>query len=219
VHLQYFYGPKKSKGERIVKERTKIAALYIRVSTALQSGDSQAIELKAYADKRGWEYQVYSDVQSGAKEKRPALENLLTDARRRRIDVIVIWSLDRLARSLKQLLVLLEEFQRLNLHFVCLKQDLDTSSASGRLTYHVLGAVAEFEREILRARVQMGMAEAKRRGRPIGRPSLRRFSQKEIEDICRLKKEENASIRKLAAKYGATQFMVNKVLNGEYPGA
>jgi DNA invertase Pin-like site-specific DNA recombinase len=202
-----------------MKERMKVAALYLRVSTSNQQSDSQATELKEYVMKRGWEYQIYSDVQSGAKESRPALDRLLADARRRRVDVIVVWSLDRLARSLKQLLALLEEFQRLNLDFICLKQDLDTSSPSGRLTYHVLGAVAEFEREILRARVKMGMAEAKRRGRKIGRPPLRKFDDNEVEDICRLKNEDKASIRKLAAKYGTTQFMVNKILAGEFVGA
>lgn len=197
----------------------KVAGLYLRVSTAQQQTDSQAEELKQYAEKRGWEYRIYSDVQSGAAERRPGLETLLADARRRRIDVVIIWALDRLARSLKHLLGLLEEFQRLNLDFICLKQDLDTLTASGRLTYHVLGAVAEFEREILRARVRAGMVEAKRRGRPIGRPPLKRFSQREVGDICRLKDEDNVSIRKLATKFGTTQFIIKKIVEGEYAGA
>jgi DNA invertase Pin-like site-specific DNA recombinase len=202
-----------------MKEHIKVAGLYLRVSTAHQQSNSQAAELKRYVEKRGWDHRIYSDVQSGAKENRPALEKLLADARRRRIDVIVVWSLDRLARSLRQLLILLEEFQRLNLDFICLKQDLDTSTASGRLTYHVLGAVAEFEREILRARVLMGIAGARRRGRRIGRPPLRRFNQKEIEGICRLKRNSQASIRKLASTYGTTEYMVNKILAGKYAGA
>ena len=197
----------------------KIAGLYLRVSTAQQQSDSQAAELRQYAEKRGWECRIYSDVQSGAKENRPGLENLLADARRRRIDVIVVWALDRLARSLKHLLTLLEEFQRLNLDFVCLKQDLDTSTAAGRLTYHVLGAVAEFEREILRSRVRMGIAEARRRGRRIGRPPLRRFDQKELNDICKLRRTCGASIRNLASRFGTTEFMVNKVLAGKYTDA
>jgi DNA invertase Pin-like site-specific DNA recombinase len=144
---------------------------------------------------------------------------LMADARRRRIDVIVIWALDRLARSLKHLLALLEEFQRLNLDFICLKQDLDTSSASGRLTYHVLGAVAEFEREILRARVRMGMAEARRRGRKIGRPRKRLFDQKELNDVCKLRRTCGASVRNLASTFRTTEYMVNKILAGEYADA
>lgn len=200
-----------------MKARTaRVAGLYARVSTANQQTDSQETELKAYAMKRGWDYHMYSDVQSGAKERRPGLETLRADARRRRLDVIVVWSLDRLARSLKQLLLLLEEFQRLNLDFVCLKQDLDTSSPSGRLTYQVLGAVAEFEREILRARVAAGMAEAKRRGTKIGRPARRTFCIRDIENICRLKSDGKTSIRKLARQYGTTQFTINKILRGEY---
>ena len=85
--------------------------------------------------------------------------------------------------------------------------------------YHVLGAVAEFEREILRARVRTGMAEARRRGRRIGRPPLKQFNQKELDDIRKLKKQNNFSVRKLAAEYGTTQFMINKVLEGQYPTA
>jgi DNA invertase Pin-like site-specific DNA recombinase len=200
-----------------MQEHTKVAGLYIRVSTMHQQTDSQANELTGYAIKRGWSYQIYRDVESGAKEKRPALEALLRDARRRQLDLIVVFSLDRLARSLKQLLLLLEEFQRLNLDLVCLKQDLDTSSASGRLTYQVLGAVAEFEREILRTRVQAGMAAAKKRGRRIGRPPLKRFNEKEVDDICRLK--DKCSVRKLATDFGTTQFMIKKILEGEYAGA
>jgi DNA invertase Pin-like site-specific DNA recombinase len=205
--------------EGMRNEERKVAALYVRVSTAQQHSDSQVMELKQYADKRGWEYRIYSDVQSGAAEKRPGLEMLLTDARRRRIDVIVVWALDRLARSLRNLLALLEEFQGLNLDFVCLKQDLDTSSASGRLTYHVLGAVAEFEREILRARVRMGIDEARRRGRRIGRPCLRSFNQEELEEICQLRRSCGASIRKLASTFRTTDFMVKKILAGKYAGA
>lgn len=197
----------------------KVAGLYLRVSTTHQQTDSQGSELKQYVKKRGWDYKIYSDVQSGAKENRPALDRLLADARRRQIDVIVIWSLDRLARSLKHLLSLLEEFKRLNLDFVCLKQDLDTSSPAGRLTYHVLGAVSEFEREILRARVQMGIAEARRRGRRLGRPPLRQFSPKEIDDIRSSKRRSNVSIRQLASKFETTEFMVNKILADKYAGA
>lgn len=202
-----------------MERQKKVAGLYLRVSTTQQQCDPQESELRQYAEKRGWVHKIYSDVQSGAKENRPALERLLADARRRRIDAIVIWSLDRLARSLKQLLTLLEEFQRLNVDFICLKQDLDTSSAAGRLTYHVLGAVAEFERELLRQRVRMGIQEAKRRGRRLGRPPLRLFSPKEIGDIRSSRRHGKSSVRKLASKYGTTEFMVNKILAGKYAGA
>jgi putative DNA-invertase from lambdoid prophage Rac len=202
-----------------MKDRVKTAALYVRVSTAQQQSDSQGLELKQYAEKRGWDHRIYSDVQSGAENNRPALNMMLADARRRKVDVICIWSLDRLARSLKTLLALLEEFQRLNLDFICLKQDLDTSSASGRLTYHVLGAVAEFEREILRARVYSGMAEARRLGKRIGRPPLRQFGENEIADIRCLRRKNKTSIRKLAATYGTTEFMINKVLSSDFRDA
>ena len=197
------------------QKEQKRAGLYIRVSTTNQQTDAQQSELVAYAQKRGWDHRVYEDTQSGAKENRPGLEALLSDARRRKIDVVVVWSLDRLARSLKHLLNLMVEFQRLNVDFVCLKQDLDTSTPAGRLTYHVLGAVAEFERELLRVRVQAGMEEAKRQGRRIGRPPLRQFTETEVSRIRTARQVEGASLRGLAAQFGTTQQMVGRILQGQ----
>jgi DNA invertase Pin-like site-specific DNA recombinase len=96
---------------------------------------------------------------------RPALNSLLSDLRKRKVDVILVWSLDRLARSLKQLLTISEECRSLGVDLVSLKQNIDTTIASGRLTFSILGAVAEFERELLRERVRSGMAQARRSGK------------------------------------------------------
>lgn len=198
------------------QKEEKRASLYVRVSTSSQLTDSQATELRAYARKRGWSYRVYQDTQSGAKENRPGLEALLADARSGKVDVVVVWSLDRLARSLKHLLDLMAEFRRLNVDFVCLKQDLDTSTPAGRLTYHVLGAVAEFERELLRVRVRAGMAEARRQGRRIGRPPLRQFTESEVRRIHTARNEEGASLRRLATDFGSTQQTIQKILVGQF---
>lgn len=166
-------------------KRTR-AAIYVRVSTGEQNTHLQETELKEYAERRGWDCKIYRDAgQSGAKESRPALNLLLGDVARRKADVVIVWALDRLARSLKQLLALAEQFNSLGVDLVSYKQNIDTSSPAGRLTYQVLGAVAEFEREMLRERVRAGLAQARRSGKRLGRPPLRRFSTDEKEEISK----------------------------------
>ena len=154
--------------------KTKRAAIYVRVSTNDQETDMQETELREYAENRSWSSTVYRDKgQSGAKNDRPALNALLGEMRKRRFDVVVVWALDRLARSLKQLLSIAEECNTLGVDLVSLKQNVETTLPAGRLTFMVLGAVAEFEREMLRERVRAGMAQARRAGKRVGRPALR----------------------------------------------
>jgi DNA invertase Pin-like site-specific DNA recombinase len=128
----------------------KQVALYLRVSTNAQSTDAQLAELRQLVERRGWKYKVFCDKgQSGAKESRPAFDEMMRQVRRGYYAAICVWALDRLARSLRQLLDISMELHRLNVNLVAVKQDLDTSSASGRLVFGVLGTVAEFERELL----------------------------------------------------------------------
>ena len=162
----------------------KVAAIYVRCSTAEQETDMQETELREYCGRRGWEQILYRDKgQSGAKQDRPALNLLLGDLRKRKVDVILVWSLDRLARSLKQLLTISEECRSLGVDLVSLRQNIDTTLPAGRLTFQILGAVAEFERELLRDRVKAGMAQARRAGKRIGQPALRHFGSAELERI------------------------------------
>ncbi len=139
------------------------------------------------------------------------VEFVLNDLRKRKVDVILVWSLDRLARSLKQLLTISEECRSLGVDLVSLRQNIDTTLPAGRLTFQILGAVAEFERELLRDRVKAGMAQARRAGKRIGRPALRHFGSAELERI-RLLRKEGASVRQLAKEWGATQWMVAKII-------
>jgi DNA invertase Pin-like site-specific DNA recombinase len=125
--------------------------------------------------------------------------------RKRKFDVVVVWALDRLARSLKQLLNIAEECKSLGVDLVSLKQNVDTTLPAGRLTFQVLGAVAEFEREMLRERVRAGMAQAKRAGKRVGRPALRKFHSSEIERMRALR-ASGTSVRKLAADFQTTQW-------------
>lgn len=203
---------------REMKKTEKRAALYVRVSTTNgQSTELQEEALREYAQRRGWAYKVYADRgESGAKERRPGLDALLTDARRRKVDVVVVWALDRLARSLKQLLTLLDEWRTLGVDFVSYKQELDTSTAAGRMIFQVLGAMAEFERELIRERVRAGVARARREGKRVGRPALRKFSRSEVEKIRLARREKKLSVRQLAGQHQTTQWMIGKILAGKY---
>jgi len=146
-------------------------AIYARVSTAEQTVENQRLELNRYCEARGWTATEYLDAGvSGAKESRPALDRLLSDARRRRFDTLIVWRLDRLGRSLRHLILLLDELTALGVGFVSLNEGIDTTTPAGRLQLHILGAIAEFERERIRERVKLGMARAKAQGKPVGRP-------------------------------------------------
>jgi Resolvase, N terminal domain len=121
------------------------AAIYARVSTFDQEPENQLAELRRYVDARGWPATAYVDKGvSGAKDKRPALDDLVRDARRRRFDVLVVWRLDRLGRNLRHLILLLDELTAVGIAFVSLGEGIDTATPAGRLQLHILGAIADY---------------------------------------------------------------------------
>jgi DNA invertase Pin-like site-specific DNA recombinase len=147
------------------------AAIYARVSTADQTAENQLIELRAYVEARGWTATEFVDHGvSGAKDRRPALDALVKDAKRRRFDVLVSWRLDRLGRNLKHLITLLEDLQAVGVAFVSLGEGIDCTTPAGKLQLHILGALAEFERERIRERVLAGLQRARTQGKRLGRP-------------------------------------------------
>jgi len=147
------------------------AAIYARVSTFDQEPENQLVEIRRYIQARGWTTGEYTDRGiSGAKDKRPSLDRLLTDARRRRFDVLVVWRLDRLGRNLRHLITLLEELQALGIAFVSLNEGIDATTPAGKLQMHILGAIAEFERARIAERVKAGLQRARAQGKRLGRP-------------------------------------------------
>ena len=147
------------------------AAIYARVSTVDQEPENQLGEIRRYVEARRWTAVEYVDKGvSGAKDRRPALDQLLADAKRRRFDVLVCWRLDRLGRSLKHLITLLDELQALGVTFVRLAEGIDATTPAGRLQMHILGAIAEFERARIAERVKAGLQRAKEQGKRLGRP-------------------------------------------------
>jgi len=163
-------------------------AVYARVSTHDQQTLGMQIEaMSAYIKNRGWvATRRIEDVGSGSKE-RPGRESLLMAARRREIDVIVVWRLDRWGRSVADLMTTLRELLDLGVGFVSLTEALDLTTPTGRAMAGMLAIFAEFEREILRERVRAGIAQARKKGRPHGRP---RTASLKLEEVLRLKGEQ-----------------------------
>lgn len=136
-------------------------AIYARVSTEEQNADKQTDICQEWADRNGHEvFKVYQDVISGAKESRPSFNALLEDMRHYKFRAIVVTKLDRLGRSLQHLISLLDEFKSKGVEFVAVTQNIDTSSPAGRLQWQIMGAFAEFEREIIRERTKEGLRKA-----------------------------------------------------------
>ena len=152
------------------------AALYLRVSTLDQNTDNQEIQLREVADRAGYEItKVYRDHGiSGAKGRdgRPQFNSLCKDAARRKFDVIMTWSVDRLGRSLQHLIEFLSEMHALKIDLVLHQQGIDTTTPAGKAMYQMMGVFAEFERSMIRERVRAGLARAKASGVRLGRPKL-----------------------------------------------
>lgn len=149
-------------------------ALYARVSTEGQDPEVQLMALRAHATQRGWQVveEFVDRGVSGAKERRPALDRLLKAAWAGRFQVVLVWRFDRFARSVKHLVAALETFRSLNVGFVSLQEQLDTSTPIGQAMFTIIGAMAQLERDIIRERVKAGLERAKARGIRLGRPRV-----------------------------------------------
>jgi DNA invertase Pin-like site-specific DNA recombinase len=180
------------------------AGIYARVSTFDQEPENQLQELRRYVQARGWQAVEYVDKGvSGAKDKRPALDRLVADARRRQFDALVVWRLDRLGRHLRHLVTLLEELQSLGVAFVSLGEGIDCTTPAGKLQLHVLGALAEFERARIAERVKAGLARVRSTGRRLGRPRA-------ILDADALERTAHLSVREAARALGVTPALIQR---------
>ena len=200
------------------------ASLYLRVSTATKSrrGEVIAFEqdpavqerpLRELIAQRGWTvYRLYSDRASGAKEKRPALDALMADARRGLFDVVVVWRFDRFARSVKQLVLALEEFRSLEIDFISHQEALDTSTPMGRAMFTIIAAMAELERDVIRDRTAAGLEYARQHGTKSGKPIGRPRAVFRRDQVLQLR-TEGLSWREIARRLGIGEGTVRRVLN------
>lgn len=150
-------------------------ALYARVSTLNgQDPEMQLRELREYTRRRGWlvDKEYIDQGVSGSKESRPALNDLMNDAHRRKFDAVVVWKIDRFGRSLKHLVNSLAELGALGVAFISFRDNLDLSTPSGRLMFQIIGAMAEFEKALIQERVRAGLRNAQANGRRLGRPRV-----------------------------------------------
>ena len=184
-------------------------AIYCRVSTLDQSNDSQLLDLKRYIQERGWHiFNEYCDKGiSGTKDSRPALNELMGDAKKRRFDVVLVWRFDRFARSTKHLILALEEFKNLGIDFVSFQENIDTSSPLGSAIFTIISAVAQLERDIIAERVKAGLRRAKEAGKRIGRPKIS-VDEAEIQRL----RAEGRSLRGIAEQVGISHTKVAQII-------
>lgn len=184
------------------------AFLYARVSTNNgQNPEMQLAEMREYCKRRGFEVagEFVDAGISGSKERRPKLDAMLTACRKRQADAVIVYRYDRFARSLRQLVNALAEFDALGIHFISLHEGVDTSTPNGRLVFGIFASIAEFERELIRDRVRSGLAAAKARGKRLGRPRV-------AVDASRIAalRASGASWRAIAAQLGIGEGTVRR---------
>ena len=189
--------------------RPRRVAIYARVSTQEQSLDPQLQELRALAERRGWSIVgEYTDLGiSGAKDRRPGLDAMMQDSHRGKFDIVAVVKFDRFARSLRHLVMALDDLSARGIDFVSASDSVDSTSPGGRFQIQILGAVAEFERELIRQRTIAGLAAARRKGRQLGRRPARLD-----EDLLLDLKEQCCSVREIATRMGVSKSLIAKKL-------
>ena len=187
----------------------KKVAIYVRVSTKDQSVGMQLNDLERYSKERGLNiFKVYEDNGvSGTKETRPALGQLMGDARKRKFNVVLVWRFDRFARSTKHLVNALYEFRNLGIDFISYQENIDTSSPLGEAIFTIISAMSKLERDIIAERVKGGLRKARANGKRLGRPKNEVDTDKVIE--CR---KQNKSIRQIAAELNLSKGAVQRAL-------
>ena len=187
----------------------KRAAVYLRVSSVDQHPETQLLDLRQMAAQRGYQVvQEYTDRISGAKAHRPGLDALMADARRGRFDVVLVWASDRIARSVKHFLEVLDELNRLGIEYISLRENIDTGGPLGRAIVVIIGAIAELERNLIIERVRAGMRRARLEGRQIGRRPL------ELDrDAIRRDRQHGQSLGQIAKAHRISRATVHRILH------
>jgi DNA invertase Pin-like site-specific DNA recombinase len=185
----------------------------MRVSTVDQHPETQLYDLRGLAAQRNLEIvHEYSDKISGAKAKRPGLDQLLADARRGKFDVILVWAFDRIAHSTRHFLEVLDELNHLGIEFVSFRENIDTGGPLGRAIVVIIGAIAELERNLIVERVRAGMRRARLEGRQIGRRPL------DVDRAAVLRdRNSGMSLTAVAKAHGISRAMVSKILQQRRP--
>jgi DNA invertase Pin-like site-specific DNA recombinase len=187
----------------------KRVAIYARISTKDQSVDMQLLDLERYSRERGLSvFKIYKDNGvSGTKETRPALNDLMDNAKKRKFDVVLVWRFDRFARSTKHLVTALYEFRNLGIDFISYQENIDTSSPLGEAIFTIISAMSKLERDIIAERVKGGLRKARANGKQLGRPN----DDVDISNVIKCK-EQGMSIREIAKSLGLSRGKVERTL-------
>jgi DNA invertase Pin-like site-specific DNA recombinase len=186
----------------------KRAALYMRVSTLDQHPETQLHDLRQMAAQRDYEIiNEYTDRASGVKARRPGLDQMMADARRGRFDVVLVWASDRIARSVRHYLEVLDELNRLNIEYVSFRENIDTGGPLGRAIVVIIAAIAELERSLIIERVRAGMRRAQLEGTHIGRQPLTLDHEAIQRERC-----QGQSLRQIAKGHRVSTATVQRVL-------
>ena len=186
----------------------KRAALYMRVSTVDQHPETQLLDLRQMAAQRGYEIVAeITDKISSTKARRPGLEELMRDARRGRFDVVLVWACDRIARSTRHFLEVLDELNRVEVEFISFRENIDTAGPLGRAIVVIIGAIAELERSLIVERVRAGMRRARLEGQRIGRAPLVLDNLAIQQD-----RQRGQSIRQIAKGHSVSTATIQRVL-------
>jgi DNA invertase Pin-like site-specific DNA recombinase len=187
----------------------KRAALYCRISTGDQHLETQLLDLREMANQRGCEIvREYTDAISGSKAKRPGLDKLLADARRHRFDIVLVAAFDRVARSVRHFLEVLDELSHLNIEFISLRENIDTGGPLGRAMIIIVGAIAELERSLIVEPVKAGMRRARAGGVRFGRAPLNIDRQQVVAD-----RRSGMSLTRVATKHRISRASVCRLVN------
>ena len=189
-------------------------AIYARVSTKDQTTDNQVEQLKQVAAKAGWSVSaVYADVISGSKgrEQRPELDAMLKAVTRREIDRVMVWSVDRLGRSLQDLVSTMQEIQAAGADLYLHQQSIDTSTPAGKALFQMCGVFAEFEREMIRERVKAGLERTKAKGTKLGRRPIAPIMVRKVKQMKQ--DDPSLSVRKLAKMMELSPTSVQNILS------
>jgi DNA invertase Pin-like site-specific DNA recombinase len=193
----------------------KRAALYMRVSTVDQHPETQLYDLRQMAAQRGYEVVAeFTDKISGTKAKRPGLDQMMADARRGRFDVVLVWACDRIARSTRHFLDVLDDLNRIGVEFVSFREQIDTGGPLGRAIVIIIGAIAELERNLIIERVRAGMRRARLEGQHIGRNPLVLDHAAIVRD-----RQHGQSLRQVAKGHRISTATVQRVLREHTPAA
>jgi len=189
------------------------AALYMRVSTLDQHPETQLLDLRQLASQRGCQIvQEYTDRISGAKTRRPGLDQMMADARRGRFDIVLVWAFDRIARSVKHFLEVLDELNHLDIEFISCRENIDTTGPLGRAIVVIIAAIAELERSLIIERVRAGMRRARLEGRPIGRRPLDLDRAAIVRD-----RQHGQSLGQIARSHCASRATIHRIIQAEMP--